>query len=315
MRRQYDVVSALDVCVDFIVTGKDTRPEYSQTEKLIDDYAIEIGGSACIFACQAAKLGLKTAGVGVFGNDLFGRFVWDRLLSAGIDLSGSKTADEIKTAVGIALTEENDRAILTYLGTIAAEGLEKALEEYITKTRHLHIGSYFIMNGIRPHYYNLACKAKKQGVTVSLDTNWDPEERWDGGLLRLLPMVDVFFPNENEITRIAGIESIGEAAASLCGNAGLVVVKKGGNGASVYDGTGLAADLGAIPVDVTDTIGAGDSFDAGFLFSYLNGKSMDECLASAIYCGSMSARGRGGISAQVRLPDLHEYMAAKGTRP
>jgi len=308
--KKYDVITALDTCVDLIISGKDVRPEFNQTEKLVDDYAVEMGGSSCIFACQAAKLGLRTAGVGVCGDDVFGALVRDGLSASGVDITHVATDPAAKTAVGVALAEGDDRAILTYLGTIAAEGLETRLAALLPMTRHIHFGSFFLMDGLRPHCRDIATTARKYGVTVSVDTNWDPSGDWDRGLRSLLPLTDIFFPNENEIRAITGIRDVDAAAASLR-ETGVVAVKQGGNGATVYRNGIKAAALPAWPVQPVDTVGAGDSFDAGFLYSYLRGWNMEDCLWTGLFCGSMSARARGGVASQTNIAELNEALSKR----
>ena len=72
--KPFDLVVFGDTCVDLILKDADVVPEFGQVEKLVADYDLEMGGSCCIFAAQAAKLGLRVALVGRVGADAFGRF-------------------------------------------------------------------------------------------------------------------------------------------------------------------------------------------------------------------------------------------------
>lgn len=304
MGRRYDVLTALDVCADCIITGDDLTPEYGQAEKLIGGYTLEMGGSNCIFACQSAKLGLRTAGVGVAGQDLFGELCLKTLDAAGVNIEGVTVDPGIKTGLGIAFCADRDRAMLTYLGTLDPPGLETAIMPLTAQCRHLHIGSYFLMNRLRPFWPQIAAEAKRHGATVSLDPNWDPEGKWDGGLRELLPYVDVLFPNENEAMAIAGGRTGEEAAAKLCGIVDIVALKMGERGATAFVKGVSPVFAPPTEVDTVDAIGAGDSFDAGFLAGYLAGRSPGECLRWGGVCGGMSTRSSGGIRGQVTGREL-----------
>lgn len=307
MIRKYDVLTVLDTCVDLLVSGSDVVPEFGQVEKLVGDYLLELGGSSCIFACQTAKLGLKTAGVGCVGSDAFGKLILDRLRSSGVLLEAVSVENDQKTGLGIALCKPGDRAILTYSGTIDAPGMEKRLEMMIPSARHLHVGSYYLTDKVRPHYPALIHLAKKNGLTVSLDTNWDPSGLWDGGLREILPMVDLFLPNEQEAMAIAGTGDLAEAVSRLLTMVPVIGMKRGKKGASIYKAD-TSWNASAIEVDVIDAVGAGDSFDAGVVFGLLSCLPLETCLKIGCLCGGMSTRKAGGIAGQIDLSELEKQM-------
>ena len=308
MDKQYDIMTALDVCVDIIITGRDVRPEFGQKEKNINDYFLEMGGSTCIFACQAAKLGLKTVGVGVAGEDVFGELVIKTLADSGVDTSYVETDSSKKTSLSVHLSEVEDRAILTYPGTVDAEGLEKRILPLLEKTRHIHIGSFYLMEKLMPDYPEIIKCARRAGTTISLDTNWDPQEKWDGGLKEILPYVDVFFPNVNEVIGISGESDYDKAAERISKDVGLLVLKKGGEGAALYEKGRAVVVQPSIKVDVIDAVGAGDSFDAGFLYGYLNGFDKNRSLAIANLCGARNTLHVGGTSGQIRRNELEHLL-------
>jgi sugar/nucleoside kinase (ribokinase family) len=297
----------LDACVDLIITGRDIVPAFGQVEKLVDDYLLEMGGSSCIFACQTAKLGLMTAGVGCVGSDAFGKLILDRLRSSGVLLEAVSVDNDQKTGLGIALCKSEDRAILTYSGTIDAPGMEKRLEMMIPSARHLHVGSYYLTDKVRPHYPALIHQAKKNGLTVSLDTNWDPSGHWDGGLREILPMVDLFLPNEQEAMAIAGTGDLAEAVSRLLTMVPVIGMKRGKKGASIYKAD-TSWNASAIEIDVIDAVGAGDSFDAGVVFGLLSCLPLETCLKIGCLCGGMSTRKAGGIAGQIDLIELEKWQ-------
>jgi len=309
MEKKYDILTFGDLCVDLIINGKDVVPEFGQKEKLVEDYFLEMGGSCSIFACQAAKLGLRTAIVGKLGKDQFGRLIYDTLKDAGVSTEHIIFDENLKTGLSLALNIVDDRAILTYNGTIDEVGPENISDELLQSTRHLHIGSYFLMKKIQPHYPSIIKKLKEAGATISLDTNWDPEEKWDSGLRDILPLVDIIFPNDNEAKAITGENDAEIAVKKLREIIPIVVVKKGKDGAVAYQGDKFYATQ-AIDVPKKDAVGAGDSFDGGFLYGFLSGKSIEECLKIGNICGSLNIRCVGGTKGQPRLDEMLRYFSA-----
>jgi sugar/nucleoside kinase (ribokinase family) len=307
MDRKYDVITFGDLCVDVIVTGRDVVPEFGQKEKLVDDYAVEMGGSCGIFACQTAKLGLKTVVVGFVGNDLFGDIVVDTLKAAGVSLDHIKRSATEKTGLGLALNNGNDRATLTFNGTIDAIGREHIPWDLLENTRHLNVGSYYLMKRLQPHFLEIVRIVKSCGGTVSVDTNWDPAENWDGGIWDILSHTDMFFPNENEAMAIAGEVTFDEALAKLSCTVPMVAVKQGKDGAVLYKGQEINK-CEALRVEAVDAVGAGDSFDAGFLYGYLSGMEPDLCLKAGCICGSLSTRRPGGTKGQPGREELFSYL-------
>jgi len=304
--KKYDVITAFDICVDFLMDLGTTEPEFGQKEKLVDGYGLEMGGSACIFACQCAKLGLLTTGVGSIGTDSFGKFMLDCLSKDGIDTTHIRENKE-QTALTLCLNKAGgDRSILTYMG--AMDTVQKAwLEELLPQARHLHVCSYYLLKSLQPEYPTILKKAKELGVTVSLDTNWDPEETWDGGIQDILPYVDIFLPNENELMLIAQKDNVEDALRQVGGLVPTIAVKCGEEGAYAYC-KGKTYKSDAMKVTVADTVGAGDSFNGGFIYGLLNGLSMEECLKIGTICGSLNVSKSGGTAGQPNMAELRNHI-------
>ena len=304
----YDILTFGDLCVDLILSGPDVTPQFGQVEKLVDDYTLEMGGSCSIFACQAAKMGLRTAILGRVGPDDFGRLVLRRLEGSGVDTRFVTVDPGLKTGLGIALCPPGDRAILTYMGTINVLIPEDVSDELLSSARHLHHGSYFLHTGLRPGMKSIFERARNLGLSTSLDTNWDPDERWEG-LDELLPQTDVFMPNDQESLRIAGVKGLDEAAAAFLGKGVKVVtVKAGARGAAVYSAGGKFK-RGVEPVRGGDSIGAGDSFDAGFLAGWLHGLDLERCLKVGMACGRAVAAKIGGLAGQLTWKEADQAKA------
>ena len=306
MNKEIDVLTLGDLCVDLIITGKDVIPEFGQKEKLVDDYSLEMGGSCSIFACQTGKLGLNTAVVGKVGTDQFGELIISTLKESGVSVEYIKKDYNWKTGITVALNTVDDRGMLTYNGTIDGVELEDISDELLKSVRHLHIGSYFLMKRIQPYYPEIVKKLKSYGATISLDTNWDPEEKWDSGIWDIMPYVDIFFPNENEAMAITKTDSIEKAIKELKKIIPVLAVKKGKDGAVVYS-DGKTYYSPSINVVKVDAVGAGDTFDGGFIYGYLSGKSIEECARIGCICGSLNTRMTGGTKGQPVLEEILKW--------
>jgi sugar/nucleoside kinase (ribokinase family) len=294
----YDVITFGDLCVDLIMTGDDVVPQFGQVEKLVGDYVVEMGGSCSIFACQAAKLGLRVGILGRVGDDRFGRLILDRLDESGVDTRHVVVDPTLKTGLGIALCQGDDRAILTYMGSINALGPKDIAEEFLASARHLHYGSFFLHTGLVAHAPAILQRARGLGLSTSLDTNWDPDERWNSTLAQMLPLTDLFMPNEQEARYISGQDDLGVAVAwAQERGIPLVALKLGADGAQLYT-IGESFACAVQPVTGGDSVGAGDSFDAGFLAGWLRGLPLQTCLQIACECGRSVASAVGGLAGQ-----------------
>jgi sugar/nucleoside kinase (ribokinase family) len=306
-----DLLVLGDCNPDLILRGDGVEPAFGQAERLIDTADLTIGGSGAIMACGAARLGLRTAIVGVVGDDEFGHFMVRALGDRGVETGGLVVDPGARTGLSVILARDQDRAILTFPGAIAA--LEAGLVDpaLLARARHVHVSSFFLQTALARGLGPVFAEVRRRGATTSVDPNWDPSERWDGGLRELLSDVDVLFPNAVEAVQIAGGGcDPSQAARRLAAFGPLVAVKLGADGA-------LAARVGAAPVSVrapvidavADAVGAGDSFDAGVLAALLDGQPVERALALGCACGALSTRAVGGTAAQ---PTLDEALAVLG---
>lgn len=305
MAADLDLLILGDANPDLVLHGGDVVPAFGQAEHLVDAATLTVGGSGAILACGAAKLGLRVAISTVVGDDLFGRFMRDALSEAGVDTSGIGVDEVMETGITVVLSGDDDRAILTMPGTIAGLRSELIDPSLLARARHVHVSSYYLQTALAPALPARFDEIHAAGATTSLDPNWDPTGLWDGGLLDLLPKVDVFLPNAMEATRSAHTSDLEGAVRALAARARLVVVKNGDRGALAGEGDTVYRVDGML-TQAVDTTGAGDSFDAGFLAAWLNGEPVDRALAVANACGSLSTRAMGGVNAQ---PTMDEALA------
>lgn len=303
--RPFDILVAGEINPDLILSG-DVVPAFNQTEKLTDSAVLTIGSSSAIFACGAARLGLKVAFVGVCGGDLFGRFMLEELQKRKVDVSHVIVRQEGQTGLSVILNHGTDRAILTHLGLIAALRAIDIPEALLQEARHLHVASYFLQTGLQLDLPNLFRRARSFGLTTSLDTNYDPSESWVG-FDELLSVTNVFLPNEKEARSLSGEEKIDAAADILGRKVETLAIKLGSEGALGIRNS-EKVQVTSIAVNVIDTVGAGDSFDAGFLYGYLNGWSLEKSLQLGCVCGGLSTQRAGGTDGQPTLDEALTFL-------
>jgi sugar/nucleoside kinase (ribokinase family) len=212
-----------------------------------------------------------------------------------------------KTGLSVILSRKDERAILTYSGAIDALRADQVDRELMGQCRHMHVASYYLQSTLRPDVPSLLAEAKQCGLTVSLDTNWDPSEGWDGGVDRALSFTDIFLPNEQEAIAISRCSNMKAALEKLASQVDTVAIKRGNKGAIAQRGS-ERVNCNAFPVEVVDTTGAGDSFNAGFICGFIKGYSLLDSLRMACACGALSTRALGGIESQPTIDQVTGFL-------
>jgi sugar/nucleoside kinase (ribokinase family) len=293
---RFDVTIAGELNLDLIMYG---LPEQllPERELLADRMMLTLGSSSAIVAHNLSALGSQVGFQSRIGDDPLGRISLERLQQGGVDVSRVRTIPgAITTGLTVILHHETWRNILTYAGTIAELAWDNLDLEYLADSRHFHLSSYYLQRALRPRVAELFQYMKSRGLTISLDTNDDPDDRWEGGLQDVLRYVDVFLPNEREACKAAGTDDLEAAIRKLSEWVPLVVVKLGPKGSMAQRGNErlTSASTEIVPVD---TVGAGDSFDAGFLHEFVRGSDLVKCLASGNKAGALSTTRPGGTEA------------------
>lgn len=302
-----EVLVVGDANPDLVLRG-DVVPRFGQEEQLLTDLSCVLGGSAAITAAGLSALGIAVSIGAVVADDLFGRFVASELAALGVDTAQLRTSREAPTGASIILSAE-DRAILTLPGTIPTLTVEDVLAACTdAMPKWVHISSLFLQPQLASALPDVLPAMRIAGVQVSLDTNWDPTGKWDG-VRNILPYVDVLFPNLPELRAISAAMGItgpdSHRATALAGMGPRVVVKAGAEGAWSVDSQGTRTDAPSIRVDVVDTTGAGDSFNAGYIAAALRGVTEEsERLRWATTAGGLSIRAAGGTATQATRADL-----------
>lgn len=296
MEKMYDVLVVGELNVDLILDEIGKFPEVGK-EVLADRMTLTLGSSSAIFASNISSLGAKVAFIGKIGNDKFGEIVLDSLKAENVDVSLLKIDRLLDTGITVVLNVDEDRANVTYPGAMNHLTIEDITEEDMMKAKHLHFSSYFLQPGMWKGLGELFKKAKKLGLTTSFDMQWDPLETWKLDIADVLPNVDVFLPNENELMFLAGKDNLNDAIESIKEYTNILVIKRGNKGSMVHFNDQLLDLPPFLNKQVVDAIGAGDSFNAGFIYKFINGNSIPECQKFGNLTGAVSTTAAGGTTA------------------
>lgn len=307
--RPFDVTVAGELNLDLILSGlpEDLPPE---RELLASGLTLTLGSSSAILAHNLAALGSRVGFVSLVADDPLGAVSLERLAASGVDVSRVKKT-RTPTGLTVILPHANFRNILTYPGAMFEMRFQDLDLEYLSSSRHFHLSSFFLHRALLPDTVKLFRAMRNAGLSTSLDINDDPEDRWDSGLRQVLPHVDVFFLNERELTKVAGEQDFRKALEQISRWVGVLVVKRGAKGALARRGS-EELERPAAPVEPIDPVGAGDSFDAGFLYRFVQGADLASCLELGNLAGAFSTTRPGGTEAFRDRKRLKEFFCRQG---
>jgi sugar/nucleoside kinase (ribokinase family) len=276
------------------------------TELFADDFTLTVGGSA-IVAAGLHRLGARVGLIAELGTDYLSRVMREILDDLGLDRSLIREHGHPLPQVTVALSFPQDRAFVTrFRRPQTAPDLAGLLRAH--PARHLHVGSLLAALET-PEAARIAHAA---GLTVSMDPGWDENDLLDPRLAAMIADLDVFLPNRSELCHLGHTEDVEEALARVGGTmrGGLLVLKMGADGAAAYAPSGeTVATTGPLPVTPLDTTGAGDAFDAGFLYGYVNGLPVETCMRYGAVCGGLATTRAGGVAASPGLTEVQQWLS------
>ncbi len=313
-----DTAKALDISIigeinlDLLLYGL-PDPMPVERELMASDFRMTLGSSSAILAHNLAALGSRVGFTTCVGPDPMGGIALQYLRERGVDLSRVfPSRNRTSTGVTLILPHGKERHILTYPGTMFELRYDDLDLTFVKSAKHFHLSSLYLHRGLFPDVARLFREMKAAGLSTSLDTNDDPRDRWEG-LEDLWPYVDIFLPNDREACRIAGTEKVGEAIDQLAQRVPMLAVKLGSEGALLRQGA-RETKVAVHKVAVVDTVGAGDSFNAGFLHQFVRGASPEVCLQFANQVAAYSTTAAGGVEA-FRDKDCLQRILATTARP
>jgi sugar/nucleoside kinase (ribokinase family) len=308
---QFDITIAGEINLDLILYGLPDQMPVDR-ELLASGFSLTLGSSSAILAHNLGALGVNVGFATKIGTDPLGKIALDLVSGPNVTLSHSASTAGDQTGVTVLLHHGKVRHILTYMGVMAEMDVDDIDMSFVASSRHFHLSSLFLQKGLQPDLPHLCRELKQRGLTLSLDTNDDPEDLWGKPLGELLGLVDLLLPNESEAKRMTRTDDLDAAIDILARQVPIVAVKCGSRGSIVQAG----ADRYVAPplrVEPVDTIGAGDSFNAGFLKAYLHGLSLDECAAAGNASAALSTLRSGGTEAFRDKDLLRRFLQANSS--
>lgn len=302
-----EIVVIGELNVDLIASGLLEKPALGR-EILAADFTTTLGSASAIFASGAARLGRGVTFVSRVGDDEFGRFCVDTLAAKNISAEHVKIDRRSKTGVTMVLSTSEDRALVTYLGAIGELSFDDVPFEIMGGHRHLHLTSYYLQAALQPDFSRLMRAAREKGLTTSFDPNSDPDQKRNENVLEVAGQTDILFLNEPEAKLLAGTDDVLDAGRELNRRARTVVIKLGAKGSVGFE-NGKIVSADGFRVEAIDTTGAGDSFAAGFVHAFLDGRELKECLTIGNACGALSTSKPGGTDGQPGPAELDQFLA------
>lgn len=294
--KAYDILALGELNVDLLLNRIEGFPKIG-TEIFAQEMTLTLGSSTAIFAANAASLGARVSFLGMIGKDSFGNLVRTSLAERRVDTSNLIEVDGAATGLTAILNYDNDRANVTYPGAMSIMGLEHISEDVIAKAGHVHISSIFMQAALRRDILSIVRMIKKTGATISMDVQFDPEEKWDFDYKNILPLVDIFMPNEQELMCITGKDNLEDAVSEIRPYINAAVVKMGTKGSLLLTADKENRVSALLNDNVVDAIGAGDSFDAGFIAAYVAGHDLEYCQFVGNVTGAVNTTAAGGTAA------------------
>ena len=310
--KRFDISVLGELNCDLILYGLPPGLE-PEREHLASDFALTLGSSSAIFAHNISLLGSRVGFTSCIGRDPLGKFCVERLSEGGVDVSGVKRLPSKTTGVTVILPLAEKRRILTYPGTTFDLDQTHLDLDYLRDAAHFHLSSFFLLRRLRPKLPELFFQMKQAGLTTSLDTNDDPDNLWADDVKAVLKSVDVFLPNEHEACKVAGTGDVNTALDILSHLVPVIVIKCGAQGVLAKRGKERFR-AASLPVQPVDAVGAGDSFNAGFLHKFIRRAGLQDCLEFGSVSAGLSTTRAGGTEAfrdrEHRAEFLQRYAKA-----
>lgn len=296
--KRYDIAAIGELNVDVILNQIDGFPEMGK-EKFAGQMLLTLGSSTAIFAANASSLGPKVCFVGMIGKDSFGSLVKESLEAKGVATDYLIESPSAATGATIVMSYDEDRANLTYQGAMDIMGFDDIDQSVFENTKHIHLSSLFMQSALLRDIDKVLDAATRNGVTVSLDTQWDPAEKWALDYKSVLPKITIFLPNEKELQALTATSSLEEAIEAVLPYLGCaMVVKMGSKGSLLVRKDGSRNMLPSfLNRNVVDAIGAGDSFNSGFVSAFVKGLPLEKCQEIGNMTGALNTTAAGGTGA------------------
>jgi sugar/nucleoside kinase (ribokinase family) len=297
-----------DLNVDLVLNELKDFPELGK-EIVARNHFIDIGGSGGIFSAVLSELGINTYIISKISNDFLGQFLISKLKDYGVNTDKLVIKESDETGITINLSYKKDKYQISSLNLVNSLNADEVMFENIEDIGHVHFSSYYMMKNLKNYYVKLIGDIKRnyKNITFSLDTNDDPENKWGDEIYRILSNIDIFLANKKEALQITKESNIKDALDKLSRVIKTVVIKLGSEGYIARDGENYYGG-DQLSVNFKDSTGAGDNFDAGFIYGYIDNLNIEKSLKIANICGAKSVEYLGGVGNKEKFLELKELI-------
>ena len=305
----YDVIAIGNIVADFIAAPVVRHPNWGELIEVESPIGLNIGGNAAIFSVCASAFDLNCALLGMVGADELSGLLQEKLDHAQVDTTNIRVSDSHSTGSTLVVASETgERGFYHHMGANREFSLDDIDFRIFDGSKALLLCSYFIMPGLEgDSARTILATAKKKGLTTFFDVAWNPSGKWLLG--DFMDSVDVFMPNADEIMMLTGKETVSAAAAEfLARGVDTVAVKMGDQGCYVATSKGETVRLDGHKVKAVDTTGAGDTFNAGFVYGMLSGWELEDVARFANAAAAISVTKLGGATAAPTRTVIEEVL-------
>lgn len=289
---------------DIVLIDVNEYPQMGQ-ELWINDCKVVMGGGAGNCSIDLSKLGCSTYLLSKVGTDFFGKFLLEGFNKYNVNTQFVQVNEKIMTGMSIAITKKKERSFISFKDKQSHINFNNMSDNDLQRFSHVHLMGYNKKNS--NSYIEFCKRVKALNISISADVGWDSTEKWDSSILNFLKEVDIFIPNEVEAKNYSGKENKIDALDFLSNYVDTIVIKLGGNGC-IAKSKGKFFKKSSFNVQTIDTIGAGDAFDSGFIYAYINGMDIEKCLDYANTCGAISTTLYGATDAFPTLEQLENQL-------
>lgn len=305
-----------DLNYDYIYSAP---PLEADREVMIKDFSMNLAGAGGYVSCGLAKLGAEVYLLTELGDDDEGNLLYREIEEYGVHNSGIRLVTGKRSPFTLIFTddrEETPRQVATYPGTFLDLTIDSInYKEFVARSDLVYSCNYFILRRLREEIKFVFRFAREKGVYTSYDANagdeWGSCGVLDTLLHRIYPLTDVVFLNENEAGYVTGTDDLVRGIASVCPEATTVVIKLGVKGSLVRHRNRIfRCGVFPLPNPVRDTVGAGDSFQAAFLYFYLKKYPIELCMVLGSANASSTVQHRGGTEGQRDVKGIIHFIRA-----
>lgn len=318
MNKQYDVVALGELLIDFTENGTSGQGN--------PVYEANPGGAPCNVLSMLNRLGHQTAFLGKVGNDIFGRQLRSTVESAGINVEGLLTDEDVRTTLAFVETKPDGDRDFSFYRNLGADMMlreEEVRDDIIAAGKIFHFGTLSMTNEpVRSATKHAIAVAKENGALISFDPNireplWKDMEEAKEQTAYGLSVCDILKISDNEIQWFSGKEDYTEGIRMLqqTYQIPLILLSMGRDGSRAYYKNMIVEVPAFLQKNTIETTGAGDTFGAcclHYILQYglmeLTEQQLKDMLTFANAAASIITTRKGALRVMPYLEEIQNYF-------